>query len=83
MPTAASIQRGAAAALGFRHSQQIEGQGDIFLDAEIGQYMKGLKDEPDRPAPQQGDGVIVQGRQIDALEQHAARVRLDRVRPAS
>src|ERR1700722_17129067 len=37
--------------------------------------MKGLKDEPDGPAPQQGDGVIVQGGQIRAVEQHSPRIR--------
>src|ERR1700679_2919957 len=37
--------------------------------------MKGLKDEPNGPAPQQGDGVIVQGGQIHAVEQHATRIR--------
>ena len=70
MPTAASISAVRRAALGFRHAQQIEGQGDVLLDAEIGQDVKGLKDESHRAAPQQSDRVIVQCRQIDAIEQH-------------
>src|SRR5580658_4756366 len=38
--------------------------------------MEGLKDEPDGTAPQESDRIIVQGRQIDAVEQHSSRIRL-------
>ncbi len=68
--------RGAPTAFRLGCPQEIQGQGDVLLDAEIRQYVKRLKDESDSPATQQGDGVIIQGRQIGSFEQHSARIRL-------
>ena len=82
MPTAASISRVRAAALGFGHAQQIQGQRDILLDREVGQHVKGLEDEADGAAAQQGRGVIVQGATDRSPRAARGRRRAYRVRPA-
>ena len=53
------------------HAQR---QRDILLDREVRQNMKGLKDKADHAAPQQCGRVVIQGSEVDALEQHAAAI---------
>jgi hypothetical protein len=62
------------AALRFDDRQQIERQRDILRDAQVRQYMECLEDKSDRASTQQGDGVIVQCREVDAIEQHTAAI---------
>jgi hypothetical protein len=62
------------AALRFAYPKQVERQRHILFDRQIGQNMKGLEDKADGTPAQQRYRIIVQGGEVDALEQHAAAV---------
>ena len=58
---------------GICHAVEHQRQRDVFHQREFWEQVVSLEDKPDPPTPHAGQRIVVERRQVDALQKHAAR----------